>query len=168
MTRPLPHPANLLPELRAFPLRYPVPRLLGDRSNREHSAAEALSLVVDAARRMLVEHRDHGITVGAEEDAELAIYVVSTLVPSAEVKAARAVYGAAYLARALDAIRSDDGIGAGEAEDLRRIVVRAVLGTLDPDCAKLGCYLTRTDDVGVFCEDVGCWLATSSSARGAR
>lgn len=156
MTRPLPHPANLLPELRAFPLRYPVPRLLG--SNREHSAAEALSLVVDAARRILDELDGDGITVGAEEDAELAIYVVSTLVPSAQVCAARAVYGAAYLARALDAIRSDDGIGAGEAEDLRRIVVRAVLGTLDPDCAKLGCYLTRTDDVVGFCEDVGCWL----------
>lgn len=95
-----------LARLRAHPVRYPLAAL----GTHERTPEEARRLVLEAAARIMAELGDDGITIGAEEDAEAAIYVVAYLVPAPAVRAPGLVVAAAVLLRALEEIRSDDGI----------------------------------------------------------
>ena len=69
-------PATLagLTTLRAYERRYELPRSVSAREG--WTVPEALSRATEAGRRILAELRDDGVTVGAEEDAEAAAYVI--------------------------------------------------------------------------------------------
>lgn len=107
-----------LARLRAHPVRYPLACL----GQHERAPEEARRLVLEAAGRILAELGDDGITIGAEEDAEAAIYVVAYLVPAPGLRAPGLVVAAAVLLRALEEIRGEEGITSEAATALRGVV----------------------------------------------
>lgn len=98
----------------AYRPRYPMSRTLYDRA---HADGEARHLCELAARRILAELADDGVTMGAEEDAEAAVVALATL-PNRPPDLYRA---GAVLARAVAELEDEDGLTAATAADLATV-----------------------------------------------
>jgi hypothetical protein len=114
--------ARLATALAKYAPRYPHPRALLDV---EITNASATARCVAAARRIVAELDDDGITVGAEEDAEAAILMVREMADRLcramdvhERPTLELLRLGALLARAMDEINGDDGITVNTARAL--------------------------------------------------
>lgn len=102
---------SALAELLGYRFRYRLPLAVVEG---RHTSASARQDCRAAARRFLNELGDDGISFGAEEDAEAAIFAVGALGGPADL-----VDFAALLVRAVDEINDDAGLGADTARNLR-------------------------------------------------
>lgn len=119
-------PATLagLTTLRAYVRRYP----LGPVGEREGwTVPEARTRALDAARRLLTELRDDGVTVGAEEDAEAAAYVIG----EAERPPAALVALGLGLLNVVRELNDGDGLAGSTVAALEEALEEVTLGELE-------------------------------------